>query len=569
METNFSKPNPKKILGYLMAFAMVFFTTSFAIAQNAVTITVGGGSYDSEISWDITDAAGGMVASGVAGITSATLTVDGVTCYDMNMYDAYGDGWNGGTYSITDDGDGTVYATGGLTGFVASGTDNFCPAPPPSGTPGCMDPIACNYDTSATFDDGSCSYAAAGFDCAGNCLSGDAVTLNLYDSYGDGWNGGIMTVNGVDYTIATGASASFDLCLDLSACTDLIYTAGSWSSENSWDLTDASGAVLASGANNSGILGNVPGFDCAGACLSGDAVTLNLYDSYGDGWNGNSLTVDGTDYTVATGASASFTLCLDLTACTDIIYTAGSYSSENSWDVVDASGAVIASGANNSGDVGACAVYGCTDPTASNYDAAANTDDGSCVYCADNYVSITCGGGSWASEVSWTLTNSAGVVVLTGGAPYSSDECLADDCYTLDMVDAYGDGWNGNVFDMSMGGVSIGTATITSGATGSADFSVGAICYVYGCTDAAAVNYDAAATADDGSCMYSCTAAPYCENFDGGAGTWTNNGFSNTSGGTPSGSTGPNDDVTGGGFYMYYETSGGGNGGVGASMTSE
>ena len=42
MKTNFDKRNPKKVLGCLMAFAMVFFTTSYAIAQNAVTITVGG-----------------------------------------------------------------------------------------------------------------------------------------------------------------------------------------------------------------------------------------------------------------------------------------------------------------------------------------------------------------------------------------------------------------------------------------------------------------------------------------------------------------------------------------------
>ena len=26
----------------------------------------------------------------------------------------------------------------------------------------------------------------------------DSVSLNLYDSYGDGWNGGIMTVDSVD-----------------------------------------------------------------------------------------------------------------------------------------------------------------------------------------------------------------------------------------------------------------------------------------------------------------------------------------------------------------------------------
>ena len=44
---------------------------------------------------------------------------------------------------------------------------------------------------------------------------------------------------------------------------------------------------------------------------------------------------------------------------------------------------------------GSCLVYGCTDPTAANYDAAADTDDGSCVpACNDNWVTITCGGGS-------------------------------------------------------------------------------------------------------------------------------------------------------------------------------
>ena len=41
-------------------------------------------------------------------------------------------------------------------------------------------------------------------------------------------------------------------------------------------------------------------------------------------------------------------------------------------------------------------VDGCTDTLATNYDACANNDDGSCVYpCADNDVTITVGGGTW------------------------------------------------------------------------------------------------------------------------------------------------------------------------------
>ena len=42
---------------------------------------------------------------------------------------------------------------------------------------GC-DPLASNYDPNANFDDGTC-------ECAG--LS---VLMTMYDSYGDGWNGG-------------------------------------------------------------------------------------------------------------------------------------------------------------------------------------------------------------------------------------------------------------------------------------------------------------------------------------------------------------------------------------------
>ena len=649
-----------------MAFAMVFFTTSFAIAQNAVTITVGGSIYPSEVSWTLTDASGAVIASGVEGTYSATLNVD-LDCYDMNMYDSYGDGWDNGSYSVTDDNDGTVYASGTLGFGLSTGTDSFCPTSPvacndnaitsaatdswPSensfditdcdgnvlvsgvpgyddcialpavysvnlydsygdgggsvtidgttytlvtgssesfqvgacpiygctdstaanydpaadtddgsctyGVPGCTDATACNYDSAATADDGSCTYAVAGYDCSGACLVGEEVTLNLYDSYGDG--GGSITINGTTYTLSTGSSASYVFCMDLSVCTDIIYAAtDSWPSENSWDLVDASGAIVASGADANGIVGNIAGFDCAGNCLTGDLVTVTLYDSWGDG--GGQLTVDGNVLT-NTGVSNSMTICLDLTACTDIVYTStDSWPFENSWDVVDATGAVIASGADASGNVGACAVFGCTDSTANNYDAAANTDDGSCIYCTDNWVNITCGGGSFQSEVSWSLVNSSGTVVLTGGAgvfgaPFDSTICLPNDCYTVDMADSYGDGWNGNIFEISMGGVTIGTATIATGSTGTADISVGAVCPILGCTDATAVNYDPAANTDDGSCQYSCTAAPYCESFDLGAGTWTNNGWVNDAFGTTSGSTGPTDDITGGQFYMYYETS--------------
>ena len=128
MKTKKNKENPRKILGYLMAFAMVFFSTSSAIAED-LTITVGGGSYDSEITWDILDASGASLVGGAqpAGTWSGTIASG---CYDFEMYDAWGDGWNGGTYTITDQTSGAIYGSGTLASG-AYGMDVVCwPAPP-------------------------------------------------------------------------------------------------------------------------------------------------------------------------------------------------------------------------------------------------------------------------------------------------------------------------------------------------------------------------------------------------------------------------------------------------------
>ena len=35
---------------------------------------------------------------------------------------------------------------------------------------GCLDPVACNFDATATDSNNSCVYAGSGLDCAGNCL---------------------------------------------------------------------------------------------------------------------------------------------------------------------------------------------------------------------------------------------------------------------------------------------------------------------------------------------------------------------------------------------------------------
>ena len=130
---------------------------------------------------------------------------------------------------------------------------------------GCIDELACNYADTADVDDGSCFYPEEGFDCEGLCLDGSNVTLSLFDSYGDGWNGGTLELDGVVYTVTNadnnGDFAIFELCLDLDACYDVTYTAGSWSSENSWSVADASGILMSAG-NESASFGACGVFGC-------------------------------------------------------------------------------------------------------------------------------------------------------------------------------------------------------------------------------------------------------------------------------------------------------------------
>ena len=65
-----------------------------------------------------------------------------------------------------------------LSDLVLSGTDGTIDSEitncltvnyVPPVLPGCTDSLACNYDSSATEDDGSCIYAEENFDCDGNC----------------------------------------------------------------------------------------------------------------------------------------------------------------------------------------------------------------------------------------------------------------------------------------------------------------------------------------------------------------------------------------------------------------
>ncbi|MFQ6611216.1 MAG: PPC domain-containing protein, partial [Fidelibacterota bacterium] len=111
------------------------------------------------------------------------------------------------------------------------------------------------------------------------CLD-NSLTLYMYDSYGDGWNGNVFNIfdasgNLVDSaTLESGDYGTAEFCLPGGDYT-VDVDGGSWQSEVSWELYDSAGNLILSGGcpfAGSFTLGG------GGGCTD-NALTLNMYDS--------------------------------------------------------------------------------------------------------------------------------------------------------------------------------------------------------------------------------------------------------------------------------------------------
>ena len=361
-------------------------STSFALASGDTdaTLTIITDCWGEEVSWDLQDESGVILYSSPTNTygdqtTNTENFTLGCGCYTFNIYDSYGDGmygsqWGGctvnGNYFIQDSfGNDLVVMTAPNSDYGSGTSHFFCV---PVEVPGCTDSTACNYDSSASTDNGSCTYpgcndaAACNYSSTAGCDDGSCTYPDAC-----GICGGSGTVAG---------------CTDNSACN---YNAAADCDDGSCQFLDACGICGGSGTvagctDNSACNYNA-GADCDdGSCqyldacgvCGGSGTTSGCTDNSACNYNAAADCDDGScqflDACGVCGGSGTVAGCTDNSACN---YNAAADCDDGSCLYADACGVCGGSGT----------VAGCTDNTACNYDSNADCDDGSC-----DYVSCSC-----------------------------------------------------------------------------------------------------------------------------------------------------------------------------------
>ncbi len=165
------------------------------------TVTVGGGTWDAEITWDIVDENGVTQALGAAPFTGVYCLNPG--CFTINMYDTFGDGWNGAFMTITDAGGFVVFSSTMANGTFATEDvalgGGFCVTPPCDYTNYTMTVAGGTWEAeiswTLTDDQGTALGNGLAPSVVDFCLEDGCYTILMYDSFGDGWNGGTWTLS--------------------------------------------------------------------------------------------------------------------------------------------------------------------------------------------------------------------------------------------------------------------------------------------------------------------------------------------------------------------------------------
>lgn len=237
----------------------------------------------------------------------------------------------------------------------------------------------------------ACTGLSTDIDPSNDCYNGDfstaplfecTWTVELYDDFGDGWNGNSLDVlvDGVvvldDITLASGPGpATFSFGVNNGSVVSTVYNStGGWPYENYYYIYDEAGVEVGSdglgGVDPVGISG------ISGYCNCCDHV-VEMFDDFGDGWNNGfiDIYINGTlaypGVTLASGAGPEY---FYFSACTgdliETVWTAGGWPYEVSYYIYDGVGQLLGSDGVGgidpvglTGLTGNCIPLACPDPS--------------------------------------------------------------------------------------------------------------------------------------------------------------------------------------------------------------
>ena len=367
---------------------------------------------------------------------------------------------------------------------------------------GCTDNLACNYDSNANADDGSCEYPEENFDCNGNCIE-DIDCNGICGGGAVEDSCGVCEGDGSSCTVQLSFGVVGDSSLEILINTPVDVGGFQFAVPSLATLGDASGGYAAendfsvSTSNPSEDMSMVLGFSFTGGIIPA-------------GSNGVLFNVD---YVIE--YPGPNTACIE-----DIIISDPQGGSLPSIFVGDCA------------EVGADPVSGCIDSEACNFNPDANLDDGSCLYddCAGE-----CGGSAEFDDCGVCEGDGESCAVyIESSVATTVDESVLED---LDSFAEDFESFLESELNLPEGSVQVTDILVSSSDRDDVEITIdytitlseeelaetnfsgeddinqaleetetaieeegGLPEFVYGCTDESADNYNPDANIDDGSC---------------------------------------------------------------------
>ena len=367
---------------------------------------------------------------------------------------------------------------------------------------GCTDPLALNYDSSATIDDGSCTYAPVPVQAP--LFFSEYAEGSSNNKYFEIFNPTSDTIFLSNYAYPSVANApttagQYEYWNDFDAGSyilpnDVYVVAHPSADPLILALADETHQYLSNGDDGYGL-------------VYGNQSSYVVIDWLGD-WNGD----PGSGWSVAgvSNATKDHTLvrkCGVLTGNTSWTNSSGVDSVSSEWLVYPNETWMYLGTHNVTCQI---AIYGCMDSLAINFDSTATVDDGSCIFPPVDCYGIVNG---------ISIIDSCGVcqpAIIYNYVTHVATPLLADTSSVVlgptEMIVLASSPMN-TYWNSSCSGCTDPTA-LNYDSTATIDDG-SCIAIVYGCTNPAAINYFPGANVDDGSCclVAGCTD-PTASNYD-------------------------------------------------------